>query len=121
VSLVITVPLNSASCGHVIIVHVQHYRVERLKGHGPADRESRLNSNIISTMTTRDEYELNCLIEGEEDTIIVSVPSAAKVKELKQVIYREGELDASPYRLLDLILWKVGQEFLYHQCGPSPV
>jgi hypothetical protein len=72
-------------------------------------------------MTTRDEYELNCLIEGEKCTIIVSVPSAAKVKELKQVIYREGELDALQYRLLDLVLWKVCQGFLYHQCGPSLV
>jgi hypothetical protein len=72
-------------------------------------------------MTTRNEYELNCLIEGQEDTIIVSVPSAAKVKELKQVIYREGELDALQYRLPDLVLWKVCQEFLYHQCSPSPV
>jgi len=32
-------------------------------------------------MTTMNEYELNCPIEGEEDTITVS--GAAKVKELK--------------------------------------
>ena len=57
------------------------------------------------------EYELNCLIEGEDDTLIVSVSSAAKIKELKQVIYREGELKALQYRLLDLMLWKVGQDF----------
>ena len=48
-------------------------------------------------MATMNEYELNCLIEGEEDTLIVSVSSAAKVKELKQVIFREGELDALHY------------------------
>jgi Crinkler effector protein N-terminal domain len=60
-------------------------------------------------MTTRNRYELNCLIEGEEDTLIISVPRAAKVKELKQVIHQEGELQ---YRLLDLALWKVCREFL---------
>ena len=72
-------------------------------------------------MATMNEYELNCLIEGEEDTLIVSVSSAAKVKELKQVIFREGELEALHYRLLDLMLWKVSQEFSYHQRSPSPV
>jgi hypothetical protein len=30
---------------------------------------------------------------------------------LKQVIYREGELEALQHRLLDLALWKVCQEF----------
>ena len=58
-------------------------------------------------MTTRNEYELNCLIEGEEATLVVSVSRFAKVKELKRVIHGEGELDALQYRLLDLALWKV--------------
>jgi hypothetical protein len=60
-------------------------------------------------MTTGNQYELNCLIEGEEDTLIISVSRATKVKELKQVIHQEGELDALQYRLLDLALWKVCQ------------
>ena len=64
-------------------------------------------------MTTENHFELNCLIEGEEDTLIISVPRVANVKELKQVIHREGELDVLQYRLLDLALWKVCQEFLY--------
>jgi hypothetical protein len=72
-------------------------------------------------MATMNEYELNCLIEGVEDTLIVSVPSAANVKELKQVIYREPESEALQYRLQDLMLWKVSQEFSCHQCSPSPV
>ena len=73
-------------------------------------------------MTTGNQYELNCLIEGEEDTLIISVPRAAKVRELKQVIYREGELEVLQYRLLDLALWKVCQEFLYdHKWSPLPV
>ena len=73
-------------------------------------------------MTTSNRYELNCLIEGEEDTLFISVPRAAKVKELKQVIHREGELDVLQYRLLDLALWKVCQGFLYdHRCSPLPV
>lgn len=73
-------------------------------------------------MTTRNQYELNCLIEGEEDTLIIPVPRAAKVKELKQVIYREGAFEVLQYRLLDLALWGVCQEFLYDpQCSLLPV
>jgi hypothetical protein len=49
-------------------------------------------------MTTRNQYELNCLIEGE-DTLIIPVP-AAKVKELKQVIYREGEVEVLQYSIV---------------------
>jgi hypothetical protein len=67
-------------------------------------------------MTTRNEYELNCIVEGQKDTLTVSVSRAAKVKELKRVIYQEGELEG---RLPDLALWKVCQELLYdHQCSP---
>jgi hypothetical protein len=62
------------------------------------------------TMTTSNPYELNCLIEGEEITLVISVPRTAKVKELMQIIYREGELGVLQYRLLDLALWKVCQE-----------
>lgn len=60
-------------------------------------------------MTTRNEYEINCLIEGQEDTLTVSVSRSAKVKELKRLIYQEGELEG---RLPDLALWKVCQEFV---------
>ena len=62
-------------------------------------------------MTTGDEYDLNCLIEGEENTLTLSVPRVAKVNELMRVIYREGQLDVLQYRLLDLAVWKVRQEF----------
>jgi hypothetical protein len=60
-------------------------------------------------MTISNRYELNCLIEGEEDTLAFSVHHTAKVNELKRVIYREGlgELEVLPHRLLDLALWKV--------------
>ena len=68
-------------------------------------------------MTTGDEYELNCLIEGEEDTILVSIPRTVKVYELKRVIHREGQLDVLQYRLLDLALWKVCHD---HQSGILP-
>jgi hypothetical protein len=56
-------------------------------------------------------YKLNCLIEGEEDTIIFVISCEAMVKDLKQLIYQEGELEALQCRLLDLALWKVCKEF----------
>lgn len=65
-------------------------------------------------MTTKGKnYKLNCLIEGEEDTLTFFIPCDAEVKELKQVIHREGGLDVSQHRPLDLALWKVYQE-LFH-------
>jgi len=71
------------------------------------------------TTTDSNRYELNCLIEGEEKTLIASVLRTANLEELTQVIHRKGELDALQYRLLDLTLWKVCKESLYgHQCIP---
>jgi hypothetical protein len=69
----------------------------------PRDHSRAAVRHYSPPTTNRNEYELNCSIEGEEDTLIVSVSRAEKVKELKQVIYREGELEAQQ-RLLDLAL-----------------
>jgi hypothetical protein len=53
-------------------------------------------------------YQLNCLIQGRKDTLAFLIPYDAEVKELKQVIYRLGELEG---RFRDLALWKVCKEF----------
>jgi hypothetical protein len=71
------------------------------------------------TTTDSNRYELNCLIEGEENTFTVSIICTAKVEELRQVIHQKGELGVLQYRVLDLTLWKVCKESLYgHQCIP---
>jgi hypothetical protein len=68
-------------------------------------------------MTTGNEYEFNCFIEGEENTLTFFVSRAAKVNELMRVIHREGQLDVLQYRLLDLALWKVCHD---HHSGILP-
>jgi Crinkler effector protein N-terminal domain len=59
-----------------------------------------------------DNYELECLIEGDDSTIIVTVPRTADVQELKQLIYQEAEFDG--LRIYDLKLLKVCHESHNH-------
>ena len=68
-------------------------------------------------MITRNDYELNCLIEGKENILTFFIPCNAEIKELEQVIYDEGGLDDG---FQDLALWKVCQEFYMTENAVHP-
>ena len=63
-------------------------------------------------MATEDhELELTCLIEGEANTLRVTLPRTAIVDELRGVIHQRGQLAEFRIRFLELCLWKVCPRF----------
>ena len=71
-----------------------------------------------SPMATEKDYELEltCLIEGETNTLLVTLPRTAIVDELRGVIHQRGQLAALRIRYLDLSLWKVSLSRISHNC-----
>jgi len=59
------------------------------------------------TMATEEDYELTCLIEGDPNTFLVTLPRTAVVDELRSGVHRLGQLAALHVRVLDVDLWKV--------------
>lgn len=60
-------------------------------------------------MATEEDYELDltCLIEGDPNTFLVTLPRTAIVDELRSGVYQRGQLAALHVRFSDVNLWKV--------------
>jgi hypothetical protein len=57
------------------------------------------------------ELDLTCLIEGDPNTFLVTLPRTATVDELRRGVHQRGQLAALHIRFLDVNLWKVCPEF----------
>jgi hypothetical protein len=57
------------------------------------------------------ELELTCLIEGDQDTFLVTLPRTAQVDELRRDVHQRGKLAAFRVRFTEVNLWKVCPEF----------
>ncbi|KAI0270891.1 hypothetical protein BGY98DRAFT_1009087 [Russula aff. rugulosa BPL654] len=53
------------------------------------------------------ELELTCLIEGDQDTFLVTLPRTAEVDELRRDVHQRGKLAAFRVRFTEVNLWKV--------------
>ncbi len=64
-------------------------------------------------MATEEDYELEltCLIEGDPDTFLITLPRTAIVDELRRGVHHRGQLAVFRVRVLDVNLWKVCAEF----------
>lgn len=59
------------------------------------------------------ELELTCLIEGDPNTFLITLPRTAFVDELRRVVHQRGlrQLAAFRFRVVEVNLWKVRPEF----------
>ena len=57
------------------------------------------------------ELELTCLIEGDQDTFLVTLPRTAQVDESRRDVHQRGKLAAFRVRFTEVNLWKVCPEF----------
>ncbi len=56
-------------------------------------------------------FRLTCYIGGDRSPFSLSISGTTEVWKLKQWIQREGELDRSNLRILEVSFWKVCEEF----------
>jgi hypothetical protein len=61
--------------------------------------------------TGTDELRFTCLIEGDPDTFLVTLPRIALVDDLRRAVYQRGQLAAFRILLAEVDLFKVCPEF----------
>jgi hypothetical protein len=65
-----------------------------------------------SIMATEQEqnFQLTCLIEGDDNTFIITLPVTATVDKLRRGVHQLGGLDTLNVRVVAVNLWKVCPE-----------
>jgi hypothetical protein len=68
-------------------------------------------------MATEEEYELEltCLIDGDPNTFLVTLPRTALDDELRRVAHQRGQLAAFRVRFLEVIHWGVCPEIRHNR------
>jgi hypothetical protein len=95
------------------ISHAESHDTSSFKGSASTPQFERLESLFPLTMPTEEDYELEltCLIEGDPNTFIITLPRTAIVDELRRVVHKRGRLAAFRVRIAEVNLWKVCPEF----------